>query len=243
MLGLEYHGDAERVDLRHESLRDLRRQPLLHLQPPRVYFHQSRQLREPDDLPIGQIRDMRLAHEGEHVMLAQGIEIQILAQDHFLVVFFAEQRAVDRFLGILRIAAGQELVRLGDAGGSAFEPLAIRVFADLTQDDPDRIFELGTAVSGSTVFFRRYLGPRTICKRSVHLLISLRQWLNWSASSIASEGPPPLMMMNPAASRANDFISARFSRIDMARTSSSLIPAYLSRWLRAPLKSFTRSIR
>src|SRR5271154_3328021 len=243
MLGFEHHGDAERIDLRHESLRDLRRQALLHLKPPRIDFHQPRQLRQPDDFPIRQIRDMRLAHEREHVMLAQRIKIQILAQDHFLVIFFGEQRDVDRFLWILRIAAGQELVRLGDARRSALESFATRVFADLAQDYADRIFELGGAVGGGTVFFRRHFGPRTICKRSVHLLISLRQRLNWSASSIASDGPPPLMMMNPAASRANDFISARFSRIDMARTSSSLIPANLSRWLRAPVKSFTRSIR
>src|ERR1019366_5453041 len=48
MLGLEHHGDAERIDLRHQGLRDLRRQALLHLEPSRVDFDQPRQLRDSD---------------------------------------------------------------------------------------------------------------------------------------------------------------------------------------------------
>ena len=76
-------------------------------------------------------------------MLAQGIKIQIPAQDHFLVVFFREQRAVDRFLRILGVAAGQKLVSLGDARRRAFESFAIRIFTDMPQDYAHGVFELG----------------------------------------------------------------------------------------------------
>ena len=106
----------------HESMRDLRRQPLLHLQPPRVDLDHPRQLRDSDDFAIRQVRDVRLAHERQQVMLAQGIEIQILAQDHFLVVLFREQRAVDRFLRILVVAAGEKLVSLATRAGVRSRP-------------------------------------------------------------------------------------------------------------------------
>ena len=48
---------------------DLDGEPLLHLETARDAVDEPRDLREPDDPPLGQVGDVALPEEGEHVVL------------------------------------------------------------------------------------------------------------------------------------------------------------------------------
>jgi hypothetical protein len=57
---------------------------------------------------------MGLAKEGQHMVLAQRVELDVAHHDH-VVVFFLEDSFPYYFLGARGIAFRQELHRLGDA--------------------------------------------------------------------------------------------------------------------------------
>ena len=135
---LHDHGHAQRLELLHQGGCDLGRHPLLNLQAAGINFNQPRQLGQPDYVMARQVGDMRLAHEGQQVMLAQRVKINVAADDNLLVVFLDEERAVDHFLGVLRIAASQVLVGLDDPGWCAQQPFTVGVFADVANQTTNR---------------------------------------------------------------------------------------------------------
>src|SRR5258708_7623183 len=135
---------------------------------------------------------MGLAEKREHMMLAERIEIEILAQDHFLIFGFAENRAVDGIFGILSVTAAQKLVCTCDPLRRARQTLAIGILTDVAKDGANRFLDFSAG--------RFVCGPSAVSYRCDGLPFCLRHWLNSSASSIASEGPPPLMMLKPATS-------------------------------------------
>ncbi|MNV70843.1 hypothetical protein D3C71_1638270 [compost metagenome] len=70
---------------------------------------------------------MRLADEGQHVVFAQRIQFDVLHQDNFARVG-REQRTVDDFVQVLRVATAQMAHGLGRAGGRIGQAFAGRVF-------------------------------------------------------------------------------------------------------------------
>ena len=140
VLGLQHHGDTQWVELFHQRGRDLGRHALLDLKPARVDFDQPRKFGQTDDVMAGQIGDMCLAHEGQQVMFAQGIEVNVPADDYLLVILFDEQRAVDHRLGVLRVAAGEELVGLDHPGWCALQTFPFGILADMPDQATNRAF-------------------------------------------------------------------------------------------------------
>ena len=65
---------------------DLPGEPLLDLEPPAVHLDYAGQLGEPQHLAPGQVADADLAHEGDHVVLAQGEELNVLYHHHLISV-------------------------------------------------------------------------------------------------------------------------------------------------------------
>ena len=65
-----------------DRLRDLLGEPLLHLEPAREHLDDARQLREPDDAPVGDVRDVRLAEEGQQVVLAERVQLDVAHHHH-----------------------------------------------------------------------------------------------------------------------------------------------------------------
>ena len=108
------HRHAERIDLLADGLGDLVGHPLLDLQPPREHVHEPGNLAEPDDARLRNVGDVALAEERQQVVLAQAVEIDVLHDDH-LVVVDREERVVEDFVDVGRVAAGQECERLLDA--------------------------------------------------------------------------------------------------------------------------------
>jgi hypothetical protein len=75
---------------------------------------------------------MGLALEGHEVVLADGVEGDVLEDDQ-LVVFLVEV-GLEELGGILPQAAEKFGVHLGDAGGGACEAFTVGVFADGDED-------------------------------------------------------------------------------------------------------------
>src|SRR5262249_4880233 len=80
---------------------DLRREPLLDLQAPRIHLDETRDLREPDDLFPRHVSDVALAHEGQEMMLTVVREVSAHEEG-----------------GIRRTGEGVNAVRLVRAGES-----------------------------------------------------------------------------------------------------------------------------
>ena len=136
------HRDAGRVDGVANGLGDLVRHPLLDLQPPREHVDQARDLAEAHHAAVGDVGDVALAEERQQVVLAQTVVVDV-AHDHHLVVIHGEQRAVEDFVDVGRVAARQERHRLGDADGRLDQPFAVGVFAQVDQELPDQGFHGG----------------------------------------------------------------------------------------------------
>src|SRR5687768_970264 len=79
------HRHAARVDRLEYRLRDLVRHALLNLQAPREHVDEPRDLAQPDDPRIRNVRDMTLAEERQQVVFAQAVEINVLDDDHLAV--------------------------------------------------------------------------------------------------------------------------------------------------------------
>jgi hypothetical protein len=65
MIGLHDDRHALGPDRVPDRLRDLLREPLLHLEATREHLHQTGGLGQPHDLPVGDVGDVRLAEERE----------------------------------------------------------------------------------------------------------------------------------------------------------------------------------
>src|SRR6478735_4360639 len=95
VLRLEHHCHAQRFQGLVNTITDLDRQPFLYLQATSESVNYARNLREPDDVSVGNIRDMRLAEKRQHMMFAQGVDLDILDDHHLLVLFLEHRRTQD----------------------------------------------------------------------------------------------------------------------------------------------------
>ena len=139
----------------HHGIRDLPGHLLLDLEPPGIDFHRPCQLAQSQHLAVGDIGDMRLAMKRQHMMLAHGIEDDVLFQNHFsdaglfsYALVFHETTTVSLFheslvcpiahgkysgqrLGHIRVHAGKQLcVHPGHPVRRLDEPLPAGILSD-----------------------------------------------------------------------------------------------------------------
>ena len=133
MHGLDDDGDAQRMQGFLDAVADLLGQALLDLQAAGVGLHHAGDLGEPGDAAVRDVGDMGLADEREHVVLAQGEQLDVLDEDH-LAVRLREYGGTDDGLAALLIALRQELPGLRHALGRLDQPLALRVLAQQLED-------------------------------------------------------------------------------------------------------------
>ncbi len=72
-----------------------RGEALLHLQAAGEDIDEAGDFAEADDLAVGHVGDVRLAEEGKQVMLAHGEELDVLDDDHLVVVDVEESFVED----------------------------------------------------------------------------------------------------------------------------------------------------
>ena len=90
-------------------------------------------LAEPDDASSRDVTDGHLAEEGQHVVLAQGIELDVLDDDDFAALVL-EDGTVDDGVGVLVVAACVLDERFGGAHGRLGQTFAFWVFTDEFDD-------------------------------------------------------------------------------------------------------------
>ena len=129
---LDHARGADGIQLIHQGVGDLHRQPLLHLRPTCVTFHQTRQLAQSHDFSVGQIRHMRPAGERQQMMLTQRMKFDV-AQQHNFVISLAKN-GPQMPLWIIVQPGHQFGIGTRDAIGRAQQSLAIRIFADGEQN-------------------------------------------------------------------------------------------------------------
>src|SRR5262249_4403892 len=119
-------GHAKRIELLHDGICDLVRKPFLNLKSSCVDVYQTGEFGNTNDLVMRDIGDVGFTEEGQQVMFAKGIKINIPLNDHLFVVF-GEKGVIDDLCRILLIALGQERQSLSHAVRCLCEPLTIRI--------------------------------------------------------------------------------------------------------------------
>ena len=127
---LEHDGDALRPQRALDRVGDLVRQALLHLQPAGVHLDHARELGQADDPAVWHVRHVRAAEEGQQVVLAQAVEVDVL-DDHHLAVVDRKQRIVQDAVDVGVVAARKEPERLFNALGRTPQPFPARIFSKL----------------------------------------------------------------------------------------------------------------
>src|SRR6185437_2997655 len=132
MCRLDHNPHTTRLEYVRDRLRDLYRETFLHLQASRKDIHHARELGQTDDPSVRYVRDMRLAEEREHVMLAHRVQLDVAYEDH-VRVFFLEHGVADDRPRILTVSMREKCHRARNTTRRLYKPLARRVFAEQCQ--------------------------------------------------------------------------------------------------------------
>ncbi len=116
---------------------------LLGLQPARENIGQSRQLRQSHHPLDRRIGDMRPAVERHHVMLALRGEFDVADQHEIVIAGGFAKGAGERLRRALMIALIEFVVGFDHAPRRIQQALAVRVFADIAEQDVHRLLGLG----------------------------------------------------------------------------------------------------
>ena len=134
VLRLDHDHHAQGIERLLDAILDLHGQPLLDLQAAGEDIHHPRDLAQAGNIMLRDIGHVRLAKEGQHMMLAQGKEIDILHDHHLLVILLLEHSGAQDRLRILAIPLRQELHRLSHTRRGFHQALAFRILAQKIED-------------------------------------------------------------------------------------------------------------
>ena len=126
MLCLDDDDDTEGIECLLDAVLDLRRQALLYLQATSEDVDDAGELREPRDVAIGDIPDVNLAEEGQHVVLTERVEVDILDDNH-LTILLAEHRRAKDLLRIFACSRGEEAHGLSHTLGRLHQALTLGI--------------------------------------------------------------------------------------------------------------------
>ena len=110
MLRFYYHGHARGLQAIHERLGDLGCKILLDLQTPREDIDNARHFGEANHFPIWKVSNMRATGEGQQMVLAQRIKLNVFDQNNLTGTRF-ENGPVDDLIEILPITLCEKLQR------------------------------------------------------------------------------------------------------------------------------------
>src|SRR6185312_13307293 len=127
--GVDDDGDAGRLQVVLDALRDLRGQRLLHLQALGIGLDDTRQLADADHAVRRQVTDVGAADDGRQVVLAVAFKVDAAQHDHLVVAGHFLERAAEVFARIDAVAAEPFAIRLGHPLGRVQQAFARRVVA------------------------------------------------------------------------------------------------------------------
>ena len=138
---LDHDADAVGIDRVLNGICDLFSQSFLYLEPPRVHVYEPCQLADAEDLAPRDVADMAAAEEGEHMVLAEAVDLNVPHDDH-ACGFLGEAGLIDQFLNIGSISRCEESERRGDPFRCVDEALAVRIFANFDQQFTDKLLNV-----------------------------------------------------------------------------------------------------
>ena len=106
---------------------------LLYLKSAGVEVDKPCQFAQSDSLAVGDISYRDVAEEGEDVMLAQGVKLDVFNYDH-IRAFVREDGSVDNCIGVLSIPPGDIRHGFGGTHRGLDQALALKIFAQQTYD-------------------------------------------------------------------------------------------------------------
>mmetsp|Transcript_24844 Transcript_24844/g.65528 ORF Transcript_24844/g.65528 Transcript_24844/m.65528 type:complete len:277 (+) Transcript_24844:203-1033(+) len=127
------------LHLAHQRGCNLLREPLLDLQPPRVEVRNPRELGEAEHDAAGEVTDVYPAVEGQQVVLAQRVKLDVAHDDHpahgarRISLVDAKLGVADDIAQLASVARREEAQRLGGAQRRSHQALARGVLADRVQ--------------------------------------------------------------------------------------------------------------
>ena len=130
VLGFDDDGHAHRVQDLLQTVFDLGGQSFLQLQAAGEAFYHAWDLTQSDNGAVGDVADVGLAKERQHVVFAQRIDLDVLYNDNLFVVLM-KKSAFQDFLGVLAVAVGQEIHGFGDTHGGLDQSLTGGVFSKM----------------------------------------------------------------------------------------------------------------
>ena len=133
VLGLDHHHYTQRIERLLNAFLNLQRHALLHLKPVREDVYHTGNLAQPRDVAVRNISHVRFAIERQHVVLAQGEEINIL-HNHHLTVFFLELGRTQHFMRVHRITLGQGQHSLGHTFRCLQQSFTLHIFTQQGKD-------------------------------------------------------------------------------------------------------------
>src|SRR5215472_8292471 len=129
MAGFDDDANAFGAELFFDGAGDLISEALLNLQAAGVHVDEARDFAEAEDFFLWNVGDMAAPEEGEQMMFAEAVELDVFDHDHF-VVADGESGAVENGVGVLTIAAGEKTQGFLEALGRAAQAFARGIFAE-----------------------------------------------------------------------------------------------------------------
>ena len=118
MAGLDHHRHPNRLQVPLQAFRDLTGHALLDLQAAAVHLDQSRHLAQADDPAVRDVAHVDPSIEGQEMMLAQRVHLDVLDQDHVAVGLVEEGVAEDVLLG--HVVAVRQVLEATEHGARSF---------------------------------------------------------------------------------------------------------------------------
>lgn len=127
-------GDTEGIEQLLHSQSNLLGQTLLNLKTTTEHLCQTRNLAQSNHLSVlWDITNMDLAGERDHVVLTEGENVNVLDNNH-LVVILLEERLIHKVGDTLLVTLGEEHESLGITLGSLEETLAVGILSNALQN-------------------------------------------------------------------------------------------------------------
>ena len=140
MFRLDHDDGAARIQLAHQRVGDLRGQPFLHLRAFGIQIDKPRDLRKPGDPAVlaWDVPDVRHPVERNKVVLAGGVQRNLLDQHHFVVLLV--KGGVQHGIRIGVQPGEHLLVRPSDPRRGLLQPVPVGIFPDRNQQFTHRRF-------------------------------------------------------------------------------------------------------
>jgi len=140
---LEHDRHPEWLEMGPNAVGDFGRETFLNLEATGVAVQHAGELGNPDDAVAGKIRDVRLADDRRHVMLAMGEKRDVLEKDDVVVTPDLFERSFQMHRGLFFVAPAILAPSPCNAFGRIDQAFSVRIVSCPAQQGTNGFFNLG----------------------------------------------------------------------------------------------------